>query len=389
MHLDNTLHETLTRLAEGETTPSDAVQQLKELLAAGEDGLSDAARLLMASQYEALADTLQGLVAGVGEFEGLSASSEDELDELLRTARNRFDIQLSAALFDTPFVDGGTDASDTASTSVRALRGKLADLGEALVNLVGTSVRAAHHEKELEVAGTVQQMLIPKLSELHPALDVAAWFRPAEQCSGDWWTLGHLGKTDALLCLGDVTGHGTPAAIVTAIMKGAVDMGRLGMRDGLKPFMLMNMLNHVLLDNVDGGYLMTGVIARYEIASKQLRIANAGHRAPFLIRADGTFEMVVGDRSPPVGTRRTQRYQETVVPFEQGDTLIVFTDGIPECEDREGRELGDRPFREAIEEAAPRGPEPIVAAVRELVLAHVGDEARLDDDVTLAAIRAR
>ena len=389
MHLDDTLHETLTRLAEGQTTPTAAAERLRRLLSRGEDGLSDAARLLMASQYEALADTLEGLVAGVREFEGLSAASGDELEELLRTARNRFDIQLSATLFDTPFVDSDSNASDTASTSVRALRGKLADLGEALVDLVGTSVRAAHQEKELEVAGTVQKMLVPNRFELHPRLDVGAWFRPAEQCSGDWWTLAPLGHTDALLCLGDVTGHGTPAALVTAIMKGAVDMGRLGMRDALKPYMLMNMLNHVLLDNVEGGYLMTGVIARYEVEAHRLRIANAGHRPPLLVRADGRVEVIIGDRSPPLGTRRAQRYQETTVPFDSGDTLVVFTDGIPECTDRDGRELGDRAFREAVEQAAPRGPEPLVAEVRERVRAHVGDESRLDDDVTLVAVRAR
>ena len=128
MHLDETLHETLVSLAEGHTTPGDAAEKLKGLLSQGEDGLSEAARLLMASQYDTLADTLAGLVAGVKEFEGVSASSEDELDRHLQTASNRFAIQLSAALFDTPFVEG-TLAGNTASTSVRNLKGQLGELG--------------------------------------------------------------------------------------------------------------------------------------------------------------------------------------------------------------------------------------------------------------------
>lgn len=389
MHLDNHLHETLTRLAKGETTPDDAVSQLKQLLLKGEDGISDAAKLLMASQYESLSDTLQSLVEGVKEFEGVSAGAGGELENLLTTAQNRFSIQLSAALFDTPFVDGGTSATDTASTSVRGLRGKLAELGDAVTHLVGTSIKNAHHEKELELAGTVQQMLIPQKMELHPKCEVAAWFRPAEQCSGDWWTLAPLGKRDAILCLGDVTGHGVPAALVTAIMKGAVDMGRLGMRDGLKPFMLMNMLNHVLLDNVDGDFLMTSVIARYEVQTGTMRIANAGHRSPWIIRANGTFDVIQGDRSPPVGTRRAQRYEEVSTTFEPGDTLIVFTDGIPEAESRDSREFGEKAFRAAVERHASEGPQAIVDSVRQAVLAHVEDPARLDDDVTFIAMRAQ
>ncbi|MCB9671875.1 MAG: SpoIIE family protein phosphatase [Alphaproteobacteria bacterium] len=387
MHRTRPSTTPLTRLAEGQTTPADALERLKDLLRDGEDGLSDAA-LLMACQYEALADTLEGLVAGVREFEGVAASPGDELDRHLSTASNRFAIQLSAALFDTPFVEG-SQASDTASTSVRAPAASFADLGEALTHLVGTSIRAAHHEKELELAGAVQRMIVPRLTELHPAVEVASWFRPAAQASGDWWTLAPLGKQDAMLCVGDVTGHGVPAALVTAILKGAVDMGRLGMRDALKPFMLMNMLNHVLLDNVDGDYLMTGVIARYELADQHLRIANAGHRSPWLFRANGTVEVLAGDRSPPIGTRRAQRYTETTVPFSRGDTLVVYTDGIPEANSRDGRELGDAAFRQALEQAVARGPDPAVAAVRELVLGHVEDESRLDDDVTLVVMRAR
>ncbi len=392
MHLDHRLHLTLTRLAEGQTTPDAALEQLKTLLQqAGESerGLSDAAALLMASQYDALSEALEGLIAGIREFEGLSASTDEELERHLKAARNRFAIQLSSALFDTPFVEGQSPATDTASTSIRSLRGKLSELGEVLTRLVGTSIRAAHHEKELELAGTVQRMLVPDDRNIHPALEVASWYRPASQCSGDWWTLDKLGRTDALLCLGDVTGHGVPAALVTAIMKGAVDLARLGMRDGLKPYMLMNMVNHVLLDNVDGDYLMTGIFVRYEVDAGRLRVANAGHRPAWLFRADGSRETLSGDGSPPLGTRRAQRYEEVVVPFRPGDTLVLYTDGIPEAEDAQGRELGERPFREWVDAASAEGPDAVIEAVKKRLLRHVGEATRLNDDVTLVAVRAR
>lgn len=341
---------------------------------------------LLALQGEAvdnIGETLRGLIAGIEEFKGVMGHTSAETAKLLRLARRRFAIQVSASLPDETIPE---DTLSSASTSMNRLHEDLIALANRVTELVETTIRDSQKRKELEIAGTVQKMLVPADDLQVAGLQAHAWFRPADECSGDWWSLSKLGKTDVLLVVGDVTGHGAPAAIVAATAKGALDMARVGMRDALKPFMAMNLLNHILLDSVKGEYFMTGLVVRYQTESRTVRIANAGHRSPWILRDDG-IHSVSGNRSPPLGSSRSTKYQDEVVQLLPGDILVAFTDGIPEAESVDGTQFGERAMKALCEKFYSEGPRGICDAIRNAVEVHVGTLSRLDDDVTLVVVQ--
>jgi hypothetical protein len=379
------IQEIVGMLLSGTLSQDQTVRELAVLISR-HPGLSEAERQLYVRQYDALTDTLNGLVAGIEEFRGIHGQNANEIERMLVLARRRFAIQLSSTLFDEPFPEN-TEAAMSASTSVRRLKGRFTRLADSVAELVETTIRDSYLRKELEIAGTVQKMLVPRQVVRVSGLVAHSWYRGAEQCSGDWWTLAQVGRRDALLLLGDVTGHGAPAAIIVGIVRGALEMARLGMGEGLKPFMVLNMLNHILMDSVDGEYFMTAVALRYQPDTRSLLLSNAGHRMPWVLSAQGT-RLLKGHRSAPLGTTRGQRYQDDVVHMAPGDLLVAFTDGLVEARSPDGREFGERALRTVCERVYAEGPEAICLAVRNTVEAHVGELKRLADDVTFVILEA-
>lgn len=379
--LDARINDLVEGLASGASTPDVTARELVELI-----GVADADRTLFARQYDALSDTLSGLVTAIEEFRGINGRNASEVERMLALARRRFAIHLSATLFDDP-IPTDTEASLAASTSIRRLRTRFSRLADTVAELVETTIRDSQVRHELEIAGTVQKMLVPKDVVRVAGLEAHAWYRGAEQCSGDWWTLAQAGQRDALLVVGDVTGHGAAAAIIVGIVRGALEMARLGMGEGLQPYMAMNMLNHILMDSLSGEYFMTALVARYQPETRSLAIANAGHRAPWILSPSGT-RSIKGHRSAPLGTQRGQRYHDETLRLMPGERLVAFTDGLVEAANGEGRELGERALRTVCEQTFADGPAAMCAAVRQAVEAHTGELSRLTDDVTFVVVEA-
>ncbi|MCA9567565.1 MAG: serine/threonine-protein phosphatase, partial [Myxococcales bacterium] len=159
-------------------------------------------------------------------------------------------------------------------------------------------------------------------------------------------------------------------------------MARLGMGEGLRPFMLANLLSHTLLGCVDGEFLISGIVGRYDPDKRVLHLVNAGHPAPRLVR-DGLVEVVRGEGHPPIGSVRTHRYTEAALELRSGDQVLFFSDGFSEATNSRGEELGERELQRVAEVYAEGGPAAIRNALQALVLEHTGDLSAVDDDLTL------
>ena len=354
---------------------------LRQLEAMPADETIDAA---VADQYDRLNEVLDGLAAAVDEFRGLG-SAIDNREKALKAARTRFAIQLSALVAADGDFPLDTLSGSSLSTSLCRFRDNLRAVATRMAELVEQTIEDSGLRKELELAGAVQGMLVSDAQgKAYGHLVAHAWYSPAEQCAGDLFTIDRLGDDDALVFLGDATGHGAPAAIVAAVVKGACDLARLGMRGALQPFQLLRMLNRVLVESVQGEYLMTCIAARYRGATRTLEVANAGHRALWVVR-DGKVRTVPGGGEPPLGARSVYRFEGQELKLAPGDIVVLYTDGIPECESPDGVEFGERRMREVIVAHAPDGGEAIITAMRETIAAHLGG-LRANDDLTMVCL---
>lgn len=232
-----------------------------------------------------------------------------------------------------------------------------------------------------KTARHVQQLLVSEDGTEVRGLEACSFYQSLDATGGDFWLLEPLGKDDGLLVFGDVTGHGEAAGMVTAVAVGAVEMARLGMRDALRPFMLSNLISYTLIGCVNGEFLISGLVGRWEPACRTLHLVNAGHPPPRLVR-DGKVEIVRGAGHPPLGSIRSHRYEETALVLEAGDLLVFFSDGFSEAVSSKGVELGERAIQQAIETYAEGGAPAIRNAIHAALLEHV-DGHPLNDDLTL------
>ena len=268
---------------------------------------------------------------------------------------------------------------------IGALATSFNHMADQLVILLQETAEKATIEKELEVARTIQETLVPGPEPVeHRGLRFAGFFQPASHCGGDWWTYQILDDGKLLLVIGDVTGHGVPSAMITATAKSACDVASNVYRARLGPAALLSIMNEAILASARRKFVMTCFASIYDPENRSLTFANAGHNFPYLYRASsaerGGFTSLMA-RGNRLGDVADSRYEERRIALEAGDMLIWYTDGIVECQGTGGDEYGEKRFRAAIKEVEELGSD--VGGARDQLIARAykfyGQVPRADD----------
>jgi serine phosphatase RsbU (regulator of sigma subunit) len=247
-------------------------------------------------------------------------------------------------------------------------------------------------DKEVGLAAAVQSAFIPR-GELVKCADVtlSGAYQPASRCGGDWWSVSELPGERVLVLIGDVTGHGIPAAMVTAAAKGCYDVAQRLMGDDLDVVRLLDYLDDAV--RLAGGeqFYMTCFATLLDPPRGQVTYANAGHVVPYLCRprSDGGVDLdALVARGNPLGTAEKSEYRALTREIASGDVLIWYTDGIVECTNPQRRQFGDRRMQRMLRRI--EGPRADVQAIRNnLVRAAVAFQEGhpADDDITLVVGR--
>jgi hypothetical protein len=176
---------------------------------------------------------------------------------------------------------------------------------------------------DLEQAQQLQQRVLVPETLRSPAFSVHAEYRPAQTVGGDFFQT--LSKPDGslLVVLGDVSGKGISAAMLVAVLVGAI---RTRAEDSFDPAAMLTMLNLRLLGR-SGGHLATCLAAELQ-PDGTMRIANAGHLPPYL---NGQELDLVG--SLPLGAANILEPSLQSITLEPGDRLTFLTDGVVEAMD--------------------------------------------------------
>jgi sigma-B regulation protein RsbU (phosphoserine phosphatase) len=236
----------------------------------------------------------------------------------------------------------------------------------------------------MELAHDLTMRLLPSVAVVAPEARVAARVVPAESVGGDFYHLFRVGEQRTGVMIGDVSGHGYQAALITAMAMSASAIHAANHSDPA------DTLAHVLRSLRDElsatEMFITAFYGVIDVAAGELRYANMGHPHAFVVDAGGTVERLLA-LDPPLGMV-TASPSRTVRAWDpNGDVLVLFTDGISDARDRQDVRLGEQVVLDAI--AADRALEPaaIVQRVFDLVYAHTGGAA-LRDDLTLVVLKS-
>jgi serine phosphatase RsbU (regulator of sigma subunit) len=233
----------------------------------------------------------------------------------------------------------------------------------------------------------IQQELLPPVQGVCNGVTVAAGITTSSEIGGDFFDYFVIDDHRTGLVVADVSGHGVQSGMVTTAAKASLHtLLAMGIAT---PAALLSGMNDAILATARQSLLMTCLVACIDTENNTVTIANAGHNFPYLCRGREALPQLVDVQAGfPLGFDRGHRYQEDSLPFEEGDALFMYTDGIVECADAAGEELGyDRLtqlLRYSLKECAG---ERMHAALLAGAAAFTGSTVFEDDVTTLLAVR--
>jgi Stage II sporulation protein E (SpoIIE) len=249
-------------------------------------------------------------------------------------------------------------------------------------------VRGRRLELQVEIARQVQIELLPSGTETFEPVEVAAVYRPAEQVSGDFYDVFRIGEGRIAMVMGDVSGKGVPAALVTGVMHGAVRSS--GWSDSAPAHeQESKRLNLLLCENPSGGRYASMLWCYYDPLTRLLCYVNAGHYPPLLIgERDHGREIVRLDAGggPVLGLLPAARYEQARCEVRPGDVLVLYSDGLIEATNPDGEEYGESRLREFLATARAGTADEIRDAILASASAYLGS-APPRDDLTLVVAR--
>jgi len=240
-------------------------------------------------------------------------------------------------------------------------------------------------EDELMIAREIQKGLLPNVLAEIPGADIAATNVSSKQVGGDYYDLIVVDSEKYIIAIGDVSGKGTPAALLMANLQATI-RALVPLRLPLSE--LTERVNHLMCPNTGGNKFVTFFWGIIDTGAMSLTYVNAGHNYPYLLHADGSVHrlekggMILGVMETAIP------YEEEAVHLSAGDILVLFTDGVSEAMSSDQEEYGEERLEAVIRGNVDRDAQEIIDAVHADILRHTKG-ALQSDDITMMVMRIR
>ncbi|MCH8252546.1 MAG: PP2C family protein-serine/threonine phosphatase [Planctomycetes bacterium] len=240
---------------------------------------------------------------------------------------------------------------------------------------------------ELKVIADIQRSLLPAALPRIPTMDLAVEYKTAHRAGGDYYDFFPLPGGRWGILIADVSGHGTPAAVMMAITH-TIAHGTCELPEC--PAEFLRFLNERLVCRytAGNGSFVTAFYGVYDPTTRSLAYSNAGHNPPRVRRcAGGPVFALDNARSLPLGIDAGVEYEHDVAHFVVDDQIIFYTDGITDAPNSRGERFGSTRLDKVLSECRPEA-SGVIGAVLEAV-DRFADGTPADDDQTLLIAKIR
>ena len=243
--------------------------------------------------------------------------------------------------------------------------------------------KQARIDDDLNTARVLQSSILPADFSAYRATAIAASMRPALEVSGDFYDVFPLPAGRLGLVVADVSGKGVAAAFFMAVTRTLL-RGVAGECES--PAACLVRVNDALCRENPIDMFVTALYAELDEATGAVRLVNAGHCEPIVVRADGTAETVRRAGNPPLGVTAGRDFAERSVTLGPGEMLFLYTDGVTEAVNGKGEQFHMTRLVEIARASAGQSPQ-------ELMLAVIGRVEKFSagtlqaDDITCLVVR--
>jgi hypothetical protein len=202
------------------------------------------------------------------------------------------------------------------------------------VLLVRRWVRSAQAQQkmtlEMKQAQEVQQVLIPEAVPEIPGFSIQSIYQPAGQVGGDFFQILPAQRGAVLVCIGDVSGKGMPAAMTVSLLVGTL---RTLAHYTQSPGEILAAMNRRMMGRSRGGF--TTCLVLLAASDGTVTVANAGHISPYL-----SGRGLPLDNGLPLGLVAESAYTESTFHQEENEQITLVTDGVVEARAASGELFG-------------------------------------------------
>lgn len=237
-------------------------------------------------------------------------------------------------------------------------------------------------ESELAIALQIQRTMLPAPYSGTPAIEIAGDFMPARYVAGDFYDWFQVDSDTVGLVIADVSGKGVPAALFMAVARTSLRTLSAAARG---PAETLTSLNRALVKDNPLTMFVTAFYAHYHIPTGRLTYANAGHTSPYIVRADGMVESLGKSTGRLLAVFADADISESGAELQPGDALILYTDGVIDASDAEGRFYDEKRLEMVLKHSVGESPAAICDRINYAVSDHC--QGALQDDVTLLVLR--
>ncbi len=237
-------------------------------------------------------------------------------------------------------------------------------------------------ECERQDAQSLQMRIVPPRHLIAGELEIYGESLPAGVVGGDYFGVWQPTPDSVHLCIADVSGKGTPGALIAAMLYASVSTLS---SSGSSPDLILRDVEHLLQDQLKDGHYLTIVYATLDLRSHTLSYINAGHCPPLLLRADASVQQLEATRTV-LGLGMGGDFDVQKVKLNRGDRLAFYTDGITEAANGDASEFGIDGLLASLVSASSLAPTQQYRAILEQVRGHAKQKFADDATLILAAI---
>lgn len=283
----------------------------------------------------------------------------------------------------------------SANDEVGVLADSVNDMAGKIEVYIQEMREKARLENEVAVAQLVQSSFFPEKGLVENKLEIKGHFEPATECGGDWW--GIAGHDEwRVLFIADATGHGVPAALLTATInccKTSLDYIRELRPDFLsRPDEILRFMNQAVC-GAGKEIQVTCFVASINVTSGKLVYANASHTPPLYFNSlkdslsKDDFRPLIEANGPRLGQSLEGRYESRAIPLSPHDTIFFYTDGLTEGEDAQGTRWGERRLIKALVQHGRESTDNVLGGVLAEFKAFSPEKPK--DDLTAVLLKVR
>jgi len=237
-------------------------------------------------------------------------------------------------------------------------------------------------QEQLKLAQKIQQDLLPQKPPTLKGFEIAGVSLPAQSVGGDYYDFIKLDDRRTAICLGDVTGKGLPASLLMANVQATL-RGQAIVNPSPKE--CLTRANRLLYESTSPEKFVTLFYAILDAENYQVAFCNAGHDHPYLITRSGeVVRLKTGGLM--LGVMPDYPFAEDSVALNPDDTLVIYSDGIPEAMNSSGEFFGDPALEAVLKLHSSESAGQLLNVVVDAVKKYAGTHTQ-SDDITIVVIK--